>query len=230
MRLSLSAVQLDTSIQCRADINTDTVSEYAQGMADGAQFPSIVVFGSAEKCWLGDGWHRVLAAQQLLFEEIEADLRAGGRADALKYALGANAAHGRRRTNADKRRCVEIALREFPSLSSRAIAELCGVSHHTVESVRPEPGGQIAHVERTGQDGKQYPAGRREATSAPSVEPGTDEECESEPLPSSDKTHTLPSDRAWVELWEWRTKHRNLAIFRPVFDVIDELRPTFGRR
>lgn len=51
------------------------------------------------------------------------------------------------------------ALREFPKLSSRAIAELCGVNHRTVEACRPS-GGEILQVERTGQDGKQYPARR----------------------------------------------------------------------
>lgn len=34
--------------------------------------------------------------------------------------------------NADKRRCIEIALAEFPKLSSSAIAEMCGVSDQFV--------------------------------------------------------------------------------------------------
>lgn len=43
-----------------------------------------------------------------------------------------------RRSNADKRRAVEIALREFSNMSDRAIAELCGVHHDMVRSSRPK--------------------------------------------------------------------------------------------
>jgi len=57
-------------------------------------------------------------------------------ADLGTHALLANAANGLRRSNADKRRCVEIALKEFGKLSSRAIAELCGVSHPFVDGLR----------------------------------------------------------------------------------------------
>ena len=84
----------------------------------------------------------------------------------MKFALAANAAHGHRRTNADKRRCVEIALREFPTLSSRAIAEMCGVGDDLVFSAKrqvPENGTSTV----TGTDGKQYPA--KPSVSPPAV-------------------------------------------------------------
>jgi hypothetical protein len=54
---------------------------------------------------------------------------------------------------------VTIALAEFPDLSSRAIAEMCGVAPNTVESARGS-GAQIEHLPRTGADGKQYHARR----------------------------------------------------------------------
>jgi len=47
-----------------------------------------------------------------------------------------HAAHGIRRGNADKRRAVEIALREFPKLSSNMIAGMCGVSDTFVGKLR----------------------------------------------------------------------------------------------
>lgn len=62
---------------------------------------------------------------------IQLDFR--GAIEPLKHALGANAAHGHQRTNADKRRCVEIALREFAGMSNRAIADMCGVSADLVD-------------------------------------------------------------------------------------------------
>jgi hypothetical protein len=145
-------------------IDTGTVAEYAERMEAGDAFPPVVLFGTVKRCWIGDGWHRVMAARQLGRTEIEADLREGDRRDALKYALGANAANGLRRTNADKRRCVEIALAEFGNLSSRAIAGLCGVSHPFVDGMRPDKALEtVSNATRTTSDGRQYPAARKPA-------------------------------------------------------------------
>ena len=56
-------------------------------------------------------------------------------------------------------------MKEFPKLSSRAIAELCGVSAQFVVNVRPA---EVSTVDtcRTGTDGKQYPATRRASRTA----------------------------------------------------------------
>jgi len=67
------------------------------------------------------------------------------------------AGEGHRRTNADKRRCVEIAIAELNMLSSRAIAELCGVEHHFVGRIREQLGLEPSST-LTGTDGKQRPA------------------------------------------------------------------------
>lgn len=164
VKIPVAAVQLDTSIQCRAQIDTATVNEYAERMTEGDKFPPIIVFGSADRCWIGDGWHRVLAARQISARKIDAELKRGNRVDALKHALQANAQHGQRRTNADKRRCVEIALREFPKLSSRAIGKMCGVGHTVVDQIRPIQVASDATSHRTGADGKIYPARRQEGS------------------------------------------------------------------
>jgi hypothetical protein len=158
--LPLAAIELDTSIQCRADIDTATVNEYADSMKSGDEFPPIDVYGTVQKCWIGDGWHRALAAMQTGGTGIQTTLHTGGRVDALRHALRANAIHGRRRTNADKRRSVEIALKEFPDLSSRQIAEMCGVSNVFVTAMRPEQVLTVNTSTVTGADGKQYPARR----------------------------------------------------------------------
>jgi len=180
VRFRLDRIEMDTSIQCRAQIDVALVNEYADRMAEGADFPAVVLFGTAAKAWIGDGWHRVLGAKQTGAETIRADLSPGGRAEALKHALGANAVHGHRRTNADKRRAVEIALREFPRLSSNALSKLCGVSDMLVTTVR----GQVQEVGTcatvTGADGKSYPAKRDPAPAEP-VEETESEESEPEP-------------------------------------------------
>jgi hypothetical protein len=57
---------------------------------------------------------------------------------ALQHALAANQTHGLRRTNADKRRAVELALDRWPDKSDREIATLAGTSHPFVGRVRGE--------------------------------------------------------------------------------------------
>jgi hypothetical protein len=162
VKLPINAIELDTFIQCRATIDTGVVNDYAERMEAGDVFPPVDVYGTKAKCWLADGWHRVLAAKQRGEETINATLhQGGGRKDALKHALSANVAHGHRRTNADKRRCVEIALREFPKLSDRGIGKLCGVSHPFIKAIRPPALETVSNATRTTTDGRQYPAHRK---------------------------------------------------------------------
>lgn len=88
--------------------------------------------------WLADGFHRVAAAKQAGLADIEAIVHDGGRREALLHAVGANARHGLRRTNADKRRAVEMMLAdpEWCARSDNWIAGKCGVSHTFVGTVR----------------------------------------------------------------------------------------------
>lgn len=189
MNIPLASIQMDTSIQCRASINMETVNDYADRMTEGDEFPPVVLFGTKDKCWIGDGWHRVMGAQQCEFLDIPADLRKGDRKDALKYALGANASHGQRRTNEDKRRCVELAIAEWPKLTHQQVADLCGVGKSFVHSLRsqfstkencPQP------ETRVGKDGKTYPTSKPRNKPEPEPEeewPNEDYEDEPEPEP-----------------------------------------------
>ena len=160
MKIKLESIEMDKTIQCRAEIDQALVNEYAERMTEGDEFPLVILFGANGKSWIGDGWHRIMAAGSVGFVDIDAEIHSGGRAEALKFALAANAIHGRKRTNADKRRCVEIALREFGGLSSRAVAEMCGVSNHMVDDLRPKALGESPNATRTTTDGRQYPAKR----------------------------------------------------------------------
>ena len=98
-------------------------------------------------------------------------MRKGTRLDALKFSLGANQANGLRRTNADKRHCVELALKEFPKLSDRAIAGMCGVSHPFVSEMRPKQLVTVTSSPREGLDGKERRMPTRPAPVAPEPEP-----------------------------------------------------------
>ncbi len=53
----------------------------------------VVVFRTPEGPLLADGYHRLAAAQRVGAETIEADVRTGTKADALRYAIKIGAAH-----------------------------------------------------------------------------------------------------------------------------------------
>ena len=86
------------------------------------------------------------------------------------FALSANATHGQPRTNADKRRSVELAFDEWPKLSDREIARICAVNPSLVADVRkakvPESG-TCEPTKRIGGDGKSYTVTSKKTTPAP---------------------------------------------------------------
>ena len=135
-KLKLSEIVTDAGTQVRAGLNEATVADYAEALAGGAKFPAVVVFHDDSRYVAADGFHRIHAASRMGAAQIECDVRKGGKADALKFALGCNAHHGLRRTNADKRHAVELALREFPKVSDVAISEMCLVGRELVAEIR----------------------------------------------------------------------------------------------
>lgn len=136
--IALSAIRTDGGTQARAGLCEETVEEYAAHLKTGASMPRVVVFHDGADHWLADGFHRVAAYLRAGRKVIPADVRQGTRRDAVLHACGANAEHGLRRTNADKRRAVETLLRdeEWRAWSDREIAQRCGVSHPFVGAIR----------------------------------------------------------------------------------------------
>jgi hypothetical protein len=156
-KLALAEIKIDPELQCRANgVNNATVKEYAEAMTAGAVFPPCVVFKDKQGThWLADGFHRCAALASISeTSEITVDLREGSRKDALVFGASANASHGLRRTNADKRRAVVLLVAAFPKWSNRRIGEACGVGHQLVAHVRPEQVDESSSSEREGADGK----------------------------------------------------------------------------
>jgi hypothetical protein len=174
--IALDLIRTDGGTQARSGLDLATVAEYAETWQDLSyqqnglsRMPPIVVYHDGDQYWLADGFHRVAAYKQFLEHgkpsasprALNAEVRAGTRRDAVLHACGANASHGLRRTNADKRRAVETLLRddEWRQWSDRKIADACAVSDKTVAAVRQDLGAEIPHViERQGMDGKVYTA------------------------------------------------------------------------
>src|SRR3954447_21799738 len=136
--LRLDLIHTDGGTQPRAEISEPLIEEYYLAMKDGAEFPPVVVFHDGTDHWLADGFHRVHARKRTIRSDILADIRQGTKRDAILHSFGANAKHGQRRTNEDKRQAVERMLsdREWRQWSDREIARQCAVSPQTVTNLR----------------------------------------------------------------------------------------------
>lgn len=136
--LELVQIRIDGGTQSRVELNQETVAEYAQAFMAGAEFPPVVVFFDGASYWLADGFHRYFGARDAGESAIAVQVINGTQRDAVLYSLKANATHGLRRTNADKRKAVETLLKdaEWAAWSDRKIAEACGVGNQMVGDVR----------------------------------------------------------------------------------------------
>ena len=177
VELPVAQLTFDSDVQCRESIQMGVVAEYKESLAAGVVFPPLVVFFDGKTNWVADGFHRGHAYRDTGVVTCPCDVRQGSKRDAILYACGANASHGLKRTNADKRRAVLTLLRdaEWRKESSRWIAEKCGVSHFTVqaaknemaEAARFQASSQVEDSSTseparvTGSDGKSYPAKRK---------------------------------------------------------------------
>lgn len=138
--VKIAKIRRDGGTQPRAQLFDNVVADYAEDMRQGSEFPPVTIFFDGEEYWLADGFHRVSAKEAIGEKEVVSEIHSGTQRDAVLYAVGANATHGLRRTNADKRRSVEQLLRDFEwrRWSDNAIAQRCGVSHPFVSKLRAE--------------------------------------------------------------------------------------------
>ena len=158
--LPIEEITIDAGTQARAVIDEAIVDEYADQLTEGATFPPVTVFQDGSTTYLADGFHRLEAHRRAGRAEIEAEVQAGTREDALWFALGANGTHGHRLTAADKKHAIELALEVWPDRSQRRIAAQIGCSQRYVGKVRGQVRTSSHLADRTvGTDGKSYPAG-----------------------------------------------------------------------
>lgn len=136
--ISVDKIRVDGGTQMRAVINEETVKEYTERYLAGERMPALVVFYDGSTYWLADGFHRHRALVDSATPRALCEIHKGTQRDAVLFGCGANASHGLRRTNADKRRAVEALLRdeEWAQWGDNRIARQCGVSHTFVSSVR----------------------------------------------------------------------------------------------
>jgi hypothetical protein len=136
--LSLDLIVVDKGVQARVGTDAKLVDEYADAMGNGDKFPPLTVFYDGDVYRLGDGFHRYAAAPHARYTEFKCEVRPGGLREATLFAVGANASHGRQRSNDDKRTAVLKLLNddEWFRWSDRGIARHCQVSHQLVADLR----------------------------------------------------------------------------------------------
>lgn len=156
--IEINSIIVRGEIQQREQLNEECIKEYVETIADGADFPPVDVYNDGENLFLADGFHRLEAYQQAGIDTVEVNLFKGAERDAVLHAVGANATHGLRRTNADKRKAVTTLLKdeEWGRLSDGQIAEICRVSQPFVSKVSSEltQNGFERSSQRLGKDGR----------------------------------------------------------------------------
>jgi ParB-like chromosome segregation protein Spo0J len=174
--IEIEALVLDDQLFPRERIDRMKVDEYAEMMREeGAQFPPVLVIRLKDgRLMVVDGWHRINAAKRLDLKTLPTRIRSGEWFYAIEAATASNAFHGLPRTNADKRKAVEMLLTmpKWADASNRAIARHCGLSHPFVANMRRP---------------------------APIVETVTTPEPEPEPEPFDDEPYDLPQIGAPAE-------------------------------
>lgn len=192
--INIADIRVNGGTQSRAQINREVVSEYAEAMQAGATFPPLVVFYDGASYWLADGFHRYQAFAQVNAHDVPADVRQGTQRDAILFSVGANASHGLRRTNDDKRRAVMVLLNdpEWSKWPQTKIAQACGVSREYVNRLQRDVSCDRSHdgtreVERNGTTYRQNTV---------NIGGGSKAHQEPAPLQKQDETTPVPADLA----------------------------------
>lgn len=151
------------------------------------------------KFWIGDGNHTIAAHRALKRAYVSAEVRPGGRAAALAFALSANAEQVTKpRTRKDVRRAVEIALENFYVYSLSKFDKLPKDERKTFQ--------EIADLCKTTKQTVSNVAKSLEAEAAKS-EPSSEAE-------SSDANSSLPVQQEFYELFNEE--------FNPVFQRVEQ--------
>lgn len=146
--MNIAALVMDEQLQSREEINEQTVSDYAEALEGGAEFPAVLVYFDGIHYYLADGYHRAHAHKRINKVSILCDVVNGTKRDGILRSTGVNKDHGMRPTHADKRKSVMTLLDDFEweGMSNTQIAKHCGVSVSFVANLRNSTGKQNAET------------------------------------------------------------------------------------
>lgn len=155
-------IRMHPEMQPRFSMDTDHIDDLRQSMENGSfkfqEYP-LVLHRIEKILYVVDGWHRMAAAARSGMDTVWAVITDSESVEKSAFiACAVNATNSLKRTNDDKRKCVERAIELRPDLSMNAIASHCGVSRHMVKNIEnqsdsPGPRDQVSII---GMDGKSY--------------------------------------------------------------------------
>lgn len=211
-KLNINSIIIDKGTQSRAAISEDTVTDYAEAMQAGDEFPPVIVYHDGVEYYLADGFHRLHAVKRLGKTSIQADVRTGTLRGAILYSMRANRDHGLRRNNADKRNIIKTLLEDFEwgELSVNQMADICGVSPQLVTAVKHEveTGSRLSSV-KTNAPRKE--AAKLESTKLSPVEPDNFVEEQDEAVAELVAENQRLADRLAVEAMEASEEEKQAA-------------------
>jgi hypothetical protein len=153
-RIAVDAIEATAATQVRVRLDRGIIDQYTEDVQNGDNFPPVHIYReeNSERNVLADGFHRHRAFVNAERSEIGCWIYPGGMKEALVHALGSNHGHGFRRTNADKRHAVEMAVKdpEISQMQQQEIADICRVTRQTVRRIQNE---LLAKDSSNGNDG-----------------------------------------------------------------------------
>lgn len=145
MRVRIESLNRTFAQGVREHKDENAVVDYVAAGEKGVELPPVTVFACGGSMFLADGDHRVEAAVRRKQTAIKArvfehDTADEARSKARTFAAGANAEHGVKRSDEDKRRAVRSVINEpeFKHTTNRQLAEVCKVGHMMVNQIRRE--------------------------------------------------------------------------------------------
>lgn len=166
--ISLKQIIRDERYQGRAQLCSETLADYKRLATESPDDPwpfddTCTLFRVDKKLYLADGWHRVTVWEQLGRDAVSASIVDGTEQQLFEFICGANSRHALRRTQADCRRTVRLALQReaYRHASIASVATMCCVSRGLVKSVRSEMEREGALERResvVASDGRRLPA------------------------------------------------------------------------
>jgi DNA modification methylase/uncharacterized ParB-like nuclease family protein len=144
MKLKIDQISLNNDVYPRQNVSHATVSLYKESLLAGAIFPPIEVqkiknSDETEKIIILDGWHRLLAHQEVGVEEIEASYWQNGvlmkkeHSNELRIeAATRNIRHGDKLSLQDRQFQVRRIVELNPKIENEVLASRFGVTPQTV--------------------------------------------------------------------------------------------------
>lgn len=138
--IPVGSLVFETPWQIPGRVDSHVVENYAECYRRGEKFPLPIVVKSGDKYLVVTGEHRARAQILNGCTEIAVDPKTLTPDEAAQLAWNDNAKHGLPLSRQDKIGIRSLALKRWPDLSSRDIAERTGLSHTFIEDGRtPKP-------------------------------------------------------------------------------------------